>query len=500
MARQRSKLRLVFVFLLSLLNTSQIGRIGAIQFDYKDALSKSILFLQAQRSGKLPDDQQVTWRGDSGLQDGNLANVDLTGGYYDAGDNIKFGFPMAFTVTMLSWSAIEYTRQITQAGEMENLQSAIRWGTDYFLKAHTGPTQLYVQVGTPSSDHNCWERPEDMDTPRNLLQVNASSPGSDVAAETAAALAAASIVLRTTDEAYAEQLLSSATQLFQFADTYRGNFTGACPFYCSYSGYHDELLWAAAWLYKATGTTSYLQYVVENKCWVSTVSEFSWENKVAGLDVLMSKLYLSGQSSLKSYKSDADSFICANLPGSPSRKTSTTPGGLLYVRIGSNTQYAINMAFLAGLYTEYLESANINQVMCGTESFTLNDIVSFADSQANYVLGYNPANISLMVGFGSNYPQQAHHRGASITSIHIMPQVVGCSAGFNKWYSRNAPNPNVLTGAIVGGPNTVDHFDDKRSDSSCTEPTTYVNAPFVGMMARMAYSKSVSLTEPVTTD
>jgi endoglucanase len=34
--------------------------------------------------------------------------VDLVGGYYDAGDNIKFGFPMAFTTTMLAWSVLEF--------------------------------------------------------------------------------------------------------------------------------------------------------------------------------------------------------------------------------------------------------------------------------------------------------------------------------------------------------------------------------------------------------
>jgi endoglucanase len=50
----------------------------------------------------------VPWRGSSGLLDGQLAGVDLTGGYYDAGDNVKFGFPMAFSVTLLSWSVIEY--------------------------------------------------------------------------------------------------------------------------------------------------------------------------------------------------------------------------------------------------------------------------------------------------------------------------------------------------------------------------------------------------------
>ena len=43
--------------------------------DYHDALSKSILFFEGQRSGKLPSNQRVTWRGDSALSDGRSANV-----------------------------------------------------------------------------------------------------------------------------------------------------------------------------------------------------------------------------------------------------------------------------------------------------------------------------------------------------------------------------------------------------------------------------------------
>lgn len=44
-------------------------------FNYKDALTKSIIFLEAQRSGKLPPNHRPQWRGDSGLDDGKLANV-----------------------------------------------------------------------------------------------------------------------------------------------------------------------------------------------------------------------------------------------------------------------------------------------------------------------------------------------------------------------------------------------------------------------------------------
>lgn len=70
--------------------------------------------------------------------------VDLVGGYYDAGDNVKFGFPMAFTTTMLSWSVIEFGGLMK--GELQNAREAIRWGTDYLLKATAHPDTIYVQV------------------------------------------------------------------------------------------------------------------------------------------------------------------------------------------------------------------------------------------------------------------------------------------------------------------------------------------------------------------
>lgn len=43
--------------------------------DYGQALSKSILFFEAQRSGYLPHTQRVTWRADSGLHDGKASGV-----------------------------------------------------------------------------------------------------------------------------------------------------------------------------------------------------------------------------------------------------------------------------------------------------------------------------------------------------------------------------------------------------------------------------------------
>lgn len=59
-------------------------------------------------------------------------------------------------------------------------------------------------------DHACWERPEDMDTPRSVFKVDKNNPGSDIAGETAAALAAVSIIFRKCDPSYSNLLLQRA--------------------------------------------------------------------------------------------------------------------------------------------------------------------------------------------------------------------------------------------------------------------------------------------------
>lgn len=83
-----------------------------------------------------------------------------------------------------------------------------------------------------------------MDTSRTAYAVDAPNPASDVAGETAAALAASSMAFRASDPAYSETLLRNAAKAFQLADTYRGAYSdnadvkgGACPYYCDFDGY-----------------------------------------------------------------------------------------------------------------------------------------------------------------------------------------------------------------------------------------------------------------------
>ncbi|KAK9276833.1 hypothetical protein L1049_006370 [Liquidambar formosana] len=454
-------------------------------YDYQDALGKAILFFEGQRSGKLPASQQVKWRGDSALSDGMPDNVKLIGGYYDAGDNVKFGWPMAFSVSLLSWAAVEYRREISSVNQLGYLREAIQWGANFILRAHTTPTTLYTQVGDGNTDHQCWERPEDMDTPRTLYKITSTSPGTEAAAEAAAALAAASIVFKDVDSDYCRRLSSQSQSLFEFADKYRGSYQGSCPFYCSYSGYQDELLWAAAWLYKASGETRYLNYISSNQAWSQAASEFSWDNKFVGAQTLLAKEFFAGKADLKKFKSDADSFICALMPGSSSQQIRTTPGGLLYTRDSSNLQYVTGSSMVLFAYSKTLNAANSGGVQCGSAHFSASQIRAFAKSQVDYILGNNPMKMSYMVGFGSKFPMQLHHRGASIPSIHTLPDKVGCNDGYSSWYYSSKSNPNTHVGAIVGGPNSNDQFNDVRSDYSHTEPSTYMNAAFVGSVAAL---------------
>jgi endoglucanase len=252
--------------------------------------------------------------------------VDLTGGYYDGGDNVKFGFPMAFTATMLSWSIIEYGGRME--GRVHDARAAVRWATDYLLKAATAtPGVLYVGVGDADADHHCWERPEDMDTPRTVYSVSASAPGSDVAGETAAALAAASVVFKAADPAYSRRLVTAAKDVMAFAWQHQGKYSdhvggGVSNYYPSYSGYtvsnqilqtvhhyhaayffsrfsvhvwyvvptvQDELLWGSAWLLWATKNTSYLADALSLGA-NDGVDMFSWDNKLAGARILLSRV------------------------------------------------------------------------------------------------------------------------------------------------------------------------------------------------------------------
>lgn len=63
------------ILMASLALSDNLLMAAPASYDYKDALTKSLMFLEAQRSGKLLQDNRISWRGDSALDDGKIDNV-----------------------------------------------------------------------------------------------------------------------------------------------------------------------------------------------------------------------------------------------------------------------------------------------------------------------------------------------------------------------------------------------------------------------------------------
>lgn len=301
---------------------------------------------------------------------------------------------MAFTISTLSWSVIAYEAQLKQQGQFQTALDSIRWGTDYFIKAHPEPNVLWAEVGDGDSDHTCWERPEDMTTSRQAYKVDESNPGSEVAAETAAAMAAASIAFSSTDPAYSSTLITHAKQLFTFADTCRGSYDAAIPivkeFYPSGpSSYNDELLWGAAWLFEATNDQYYLQYLNDNAQALGGVgwgmTQFGWDMKYSGVQVLATKILLEGRGgeyteTLEAYKKQADYFMCGALGKNSGSNLERSPGGMLFTQSWNNMQFVTSAAFMVTYYSDLLGDHG-GQLTCSGNLVQPYELLNLGQSQ-----------------------------------------------------------------------------------------------------------------------
>merc|ERR1711971_417700 len=393
--------------------------------NYGEALRLSLLFYEAQRSGELPSDNRVPWRGDSSLGDIGNNGEDLTGGYHDAGDYVKFGFPMAGAMTILAYGGISYASAYEAAGQMEYLKDAIKWGTDYIIKAHVSPNEFYCQVGNGVIDHEYPGRPETMTVSRPAYSLTPSKPGSDCIGESATALASAAVLFAESDPTYSATLVEHAEQLFEFANTNKGLYSSsisdAGQFYRSDS-YEDELIWAAAWLYKATEDSKYLEkaedlYAKRTQTWTSW--SFDWADKLPGAQLLLFEL--TGKTG---YKTDVEAFCDAARAGIKS--------------------------------TEYRD---------------------YAASQINYMLGDNPNNFSYVVGYGDSFPKQPHHKAAACASLPA-------ECTWATFSDTSQDNPHQLNGALVGGPSAPDDsYQDDRTDYIMAEVTLDYNAGFQSTVA-----------------
>ncbi|KAL1915381.1 uncharacterized protein VTP21DRAFT_6839 [Calcarisporiella thermophila] len=479
------------------------GVVTTASKEYSELLEHSLLFYEAQRSGKLPSDNRVKWRNSSSLRDGYDNRVDLEGGYYDAGNYIKATFPLSFTLNLINWGALEYFEGYVLANQTEFLRSMVKWGTDWLKKAHPSANELYVQVGVGRVENNYWGPDTDIPTPRYSYKIDANKTGTDVAAEAAAAFASSALLFRrlaqhrgnATDQQYADELIKHAQELYQFAElrpynVYQDSVPSAKHVYPS-KGYYDELFWGALWLYRATGLKTYLDtatklYKDHPDTLANSPYPVDWDNKNGAAYVLAAQVtsgyclggpsggILPATAEASMWRNAAEAYL-DNVVDNQLGGT-LTRGGLLWFDGTSNNNSLVASQNAAQLLLTYsssvLRQAPDGQIPTKPMAMRAAKYESMALKQLDYLLGKNPINVMYVVGEHKNSPKNPHsapaHGGRDVSNLLNPPQTA-----------------HVLLGAVVGGPDKFDQFTDDRRNWAQTEVSLDYNAPYQSNIARM---------------
>ncbi len=431
--------------------------------NYAEALQMSLYFYECQQAGPLPEWNRVEWRGDSTTDDA------VTGGWYDAGDHVKFNLPMAYSASMIAWGLYQYPDGLESIGQMDTYVNNLSFVLDYLAACDLGDTAVY-QVGNGQMDHTWWG-------PVELLQYGMEENGADysearailtgtssaVCGEMAAALAAGYCALQgRVDSATEKSYLEHAENLFRLADETRSdeeyNNSDAGGFYRS-SHFYDELFYAANWLYIATGEQSYLDKATSYIPQLGTElgsDELKYSWGMCWDDVMQGGLLLYAINT-------GDSFYTGRVKKHLDYWTDsveTLPGGAKWLTTWGCLRYATTAGFLA--------SVACDTVLAGTDT---SKYESFYQDQIDYCLGDNPDNQSYVVGYGENAPQNPHHRTAH--------------ASWKNDLSVPETNRHILYGALVGGPNQDGSYEDDRQNYINNEVACDYNAGFTALLCKM---------------
>lgn len=437
--------------------------------NYAEALQKSLYFYECQQAGPLPEWNRVEWRTDSTMID------EIPGGWYDAGDHVKFNLPMAYSASMLAWGLYQYSEGIETCGEMTNYVNNLTFVLDYLAACDQGDEIVY-QVGNGQKDHTWWGPVElyeyGMTDQGNTYEaaretLKSSNGCSAVFGEMAAALAAGYCALEgRIDESTLSTYLDAAKHIYEVASTSPSddvyNASDASGFYRS-SHFYDELFYAANWLYIATGDEAYLEDatdLIPNLGTELGTSELKYSWVHCWDDVQQGGMLLYAMNTQDDfYISRVKKHVEYWAYASSDQKVSD--GLLVYVSNWGCCRYAANAAFIA--------AAACDTVLADDSSVA--DYTEFYETQINYMLGENPNNQSYVVGFGENAPQNPHHRTAH-------------SSWCNSVYEPET-NRHTLYGALVGGPTQEGSYEDDRNNYINNEVATDYNAGYTALLCKM---------------
>lgn len=514
---------------------------AAAHYSLPLALQESLYFYDAEKSGpsRTLQDQPLEWRGDSEPTDshvplaptdgkspgtnlppalvqryfnvfntGGNGTVDLSGGFHDAGDHVKFGLPQSYAASTLGWGVYEFPDAFVATGSYQHALDEMRWFSDYFLRStfrdpgNGNVIAFNYMVGNGAVDHSYWGPPELQNPrtyPRPATFATATQPASDQTAGAAAALAIEALLVKTSDPAYAARSLDTALALYRFSQQYRG-LGNSDGFYNSSSD-EDELSWAAVWLYIATGVrqylndviavdpagnyTGYLRRILETvqDGWANTWVH-SWDTKWGGVFAKLAPLVANDPLVPQQQK---DAFLTyfrwnveywSHVPHADPNDHSFlpwSPGGFAFLDQWGSARYDAAAQLTALVYRKYYPG--------DPKSVQFSD---WALGQMNYLMGDNPLHRSYIVGFGSTTPVVGPGVGGSAQAVSH-PHHRAAQGSLTNNGNDPVDDRHILWGALVGGPDGNDQHQDVTGNYVGNEVAVDYEAGFVGALAGLEH-------------
>jgi len=474
--------------------TSPSFEIGSGAHLYSRLLQNALFFYQAQRDGPdviasvmkrqsshLKDKQASIYNTPTFNKDGVLQGslnrvggpIDVSGGWFDAGDYLKFVHTASYTDVIMLFAVRQYPQLL--APSLADFNTEAKYGLDWLQKMWDNSSKtLYYQVGIGDGngqsilgDHNLWRLPQADDKlntkpgdPHYFIEhrpvFRAGRPGSQISPNLAGRLAADFALCyqlyHKSNPDYAKQCLISGETIFDLAKTSSvGELLTATPhdFYPE-AEWRDDMELAATELYFATAQGNLPSDLEHTDPSFYLRAAADWANAyITGPNANADSLNLYDVSGLAHYElyralaqagnpkvavsqSDLLNSLRAQLDQGVTQAKSDPFGlGIAYGG-GDATPHALGYALEASFYDQ----------LTHTKTY-----ITFSLTQRNWVLGANAWGSSFIVGAGSIFPHCIHHQVANLSD------------------SQDGKVPLVL-GATVNGPSASSSFPDLTTSSN----------------------------------
>ncbi|MFN8436034.1 MAG: glycoside hydrolase family 9 protein [Cytophagales bacterium] len=476
--------------------------------EYKKALWMTTRMYGGQRSGlnnwllnnHLPSGLAESYRGTAFYQDKDTDGYDLSGGWHDCGDHVKFGQTEFYSAYMLLKGfaefptgyddryAYDYAGYVAKGdwsfegtGHAPNgipdILDEVKHATDYFIKCTRSSSVFYYQVGQGDPDHAQWVTATKMQTlsVSNGGQTRAVYKNPNDASMPSfcgAALALMSRLYKKYDPTYAATCLVHAKYAYDYAKAHPGVAgTGDGGFYSANDNWKDDYATMCAELFWATGTASYKTEAQSYTFSAAAGQGKDIYGKAYGFDYSnngdiaiynLAKLGTSGAAT--AFRTLVTNFYLNSTQSDGQFNGGNTGWGPL--------RYNASAAFMVAL------DAKLNGNQTNTLKFVYDNI--------DYIFGKNSSSRSFVVGFGSNYPKHPHHR-----NVYLNDNNPGDAAKA----TMSIPTKNVQFGYMCGGTRTASSFSDDVVNYQHTEGGIDYNACLVGILGYIN-----SLQSPVDTN